>query len=113
MTFLRPIFRLQAHASVVYVNTAMGRHIAAYGWGDWGHDCGHAANCSADPSCWCRHVLYAESNSSGPGARPDARVRWSRYGTFRLNFHRFDWFELDLRGHTQPWGAAFSCLRLK
>ena len=35
------------------------------------------------------------------------------YGTFRLNFHRFDWFELDLRGHTQPWGAAFSCLRLK
>ena len=35
------------------------------------------------------------------------------YDTFRLNFHRFDWFELDLRGHTQPWGAAFSCLRLK
>ena len=26
----------------------------------------------------------------------------SRYGTFRLNFHRFDRFELDLRGHTQP-----------
>ena len=25
-----------------------------------------------------------------------------RYGTFRLNFHRFDRFELDLRGHTQP-----------
>ena len=24
------------------------------------------------------------------------------YGTFRLNFHRFDRFELDLRGHTQP-----------
>ena len=24
------------------------------------------------------------------------------YGTFRLNFHRFDCFELDLRGHTQP-----------
>ena len=22
--------------------------------------------------------------------------------TFRLNFHRFDRFELDLRGHTQP-----------
>ena len=35
------------------------------------------------------------------------------YGTFRLNFHRFDHFELDLRGHTQLWGAAFSCLRLK
>ena len=24
------------------------------------------------------------------------------YGTFRLNFHHFDRFELDLRGHTQP-----------
>ena len=24
------------------------------------------------------------------------------YGTFRLNFHRFDRCELDLRGHTQP-----------
>ena len=35
------------------------------------------------------------------------------YGTFRLNFHHFDWFKLDLRGHTQPRGAAFSCLRLK
>ena len=36
-----------------------------------------------------------------------------RYGTFRLNFHRFDRFELDLRGHTQVWGAALSCLHLK
>ena len=24
------------------------------------------------------------------------------YGTFRLTFHRFDRFELDLRGHTPP-----------
>ena len=24
------------------------------------------------------------------------------YGTFRLNFHRFDRLGLDLRGHTQP-----------
>ena len=43
------------------------------------------------------------------GAEPDLPV----YGTFRLNFHHFDRFELDLRGHTQVWGAAFSCLRLK
>ena len=35
------------------------------------------------------------------------------YGTFQLNFHRFDRFELDLRGHTQPYGAALSALRLK
>ena len=36
-----------------------------------------------------------------------------RYGTFRLNFHRFDRFELDLRGHTRARGAAVSWLRLK
>ena len=34
------------------------------------------------------------------------------YGTFRLNFHRFDRFEPGLRGHTHVRGAAFSCLRL-
>ena len=36
-----------------------------------------------------------------------------KYVTFRLNFHRFDRFELDLRRYTQLWGAAFSCPRLK
>ena len=36
-----------------------------------------------------------------------------RYGTFRLSFHHFDRFELDLRGHIHVRGAAFSCLRLK
>ena len=35
------------------------------------------------------------------------------YGTFRSNFHRFDRFELDLRGHIHVRGAAFSYLRLK
>ena len=35
------------------------------------------------------------------------------YGTFRLNFHRFDRFELDRRRHMHVRGAAFSCLRLK
>ena len=35
------------------------------------------------------------------------------YATFRLNFHRFDRFELDLRGRTHVRGAALSCLRLK
>ena len=29
-------------------------------------------------------------------------VKQAQYGTFNLNFHRFDPFELDLRGHTQP-----------
>ena len=35
------------------------------------------------------------------------------YVTFRLIFHRFDRFELDLRGHIHVRGATFSCLRLK
>ena len=35
------------------------------------------------------------------------------YVTFWLNFHHFDHFELDLRGHIHVRGAAFSCLRLK
>ena len=43
----------------------------------------------------------------------DAGAEPARYGTFRLDFHRFDRFELDLRGHTHMRGAALSCLRLK
>ena len=35
------------------------------------------------------------------------------YGTFRLNFHRFDRFELDLRGHTvRQYTAVGRCLVL-
>ena len=45
------------------------------------------------------------------GALSAVRELW--YGTFRLNFHRFDRFELDLRGHIHVGGAALSCLRLK
>ena len=35
------------------------------------------------------------------------------YGTFRLDFHHFDHFKLDLHGYMHVRGAAFSCLRLK
>ena len=35
------------------------------------------------------------------------------YVTFRLDFHRFDRLELDLRGRRHVQGAAFSCVRLK
>ena len=34
--------------------------------------------------------------------RQAAAIKAAKYGTFRLNFHRFDRFELDFRGHTQP-----------
>ena len=58
---------------------------------------------------WCDDVKKCEYEKT---TRSQCVPRLE-YGTFRLNFHRFDRFELDLRGHTQPWGAAFSCLRLK
>ena len=67
----------------------------------------------------CRGPLairfYAKFGAPGPGCddEPSCATNNTGYGTFRLNFHRFDRFELDLRGFTQPWGAAFSCLRLK
>ena len=35
------------------------------------------------------------------------------YVTFWLNFHHFDHFELDFRGHIHVRGADVSCLRLK
>ena len=36
-----------------------------------------------------------------------------RYVNFRPDFHHFDRFELDLRGHIHVRDAAFSWLRLK
>ena len=53
---------------------------------------------------------YATQRRSG---RQQAVMLPSGYGTFRLNFHHFHRFELDLRGHTRARGAAFSCLRSK
>ena len=49
----------------------------------------------------------------GTLALPTEAQAVEMYGTFRLNFHRFDRFELDLRGRIHVRGAAFSCLRLK
>ena len=59
------------------------------------------------------HVRLQENQST------DAWPSWGRgnssawYVTFRLNFHHFDRFELDLRGRTLVRGAAFSWPRLK
>jgi pectinesterase len=67
------------HAHVVYKNVYMDDHIATYGWGDWSHSCSTSgAKCSSDPTCWCQNVSYSEYNSTGPGAVPSARVKWSR-----------------------------------
>ena len=50
---------------------------------------------------------------AGRGAAQVGRLGGEGYGTFRLNFHHFDRFELDLRGNTHVRGAAFSCPHLK
>ena len=53
------------------------------------------------------------SRSRTLGSAAGSRARSTRYGTFRLNFHHFDHFELDLCRHIHVRGAAFACLRLK
>ena len=44
---------------------------------------------------------------------PSRRPMGTTYVTFRLNFHHFDYFELDPREDIHVRGAALSCLRLK
>ena len=51
--------------------------------------------------------------STPDGSALSSPTSGSGYGTFRLNFHHFDRFELDLRGYIHVRGAAFSCLRLQ
>lgn len=67
------------NAKVIYKSVFMEDHIAPYGWGDWSHSCSiFGVNCSNSPSCWCQNITYAEFNSTGPGAQPLSRVKWSR-----------------------------------
>merc|ERR1712007_302511 len=58
-------------ATVVYLNTWMGSHIAAAGWDPWSTGC-------KDTSTRCSSVFYGEFNSTGPGANRSRRVAWSR-----------------------------------
>ena len=53
------------YASVTYLNCAMGAHIRPEGWHNWR---------SPDKEKTAR---YTEYRSTGPGARPEARVAWS------------------------------------
>ena len=59
------------------------------------------------------NLALAGGCAYAPDTSADGKLIEGRYGNFRLNFHSFDRFELDLRGHTQPEGAALSCVRLK
>jgi pectinesterase len=53
------------YSRVIYINTELPRDVPPSGWNNWG-------NASNEQT-----AFYAESNSSGPGANPSARVPWS------------------------------------
>jgi pectinesterase len=53
-------------ASVTYINCWMDKHIIPGGWDNWKNPANEAT------------ARYAEFNSSGPGANPEARLKWSR-----------------------------------
>ena len=53
-------------ASVTYLNCWMDKHIIPEGWNNWRNPANEAT------------ARYAEYKSTGPGARPDARVKWAR-----------------------------------
>ncbi len=54
------------HASVVFLDSWMGPHVRPEGWSIWRGTERH------------RTARYAEYQSQGPGAAPEARVSWSR-----------------------------------
>lgn len=56
----------RSSASVAFVNCEMDAHIKPAGWHNWGNPTNELT------------ALYAEYNSSGPGANPTARVSWSK-----------------------------------
>ena len=53
-------------ASVTYINCEMGKHIIPEGWNNWKNPANEAT------------ARYAEFKSTGYGANPEARVKWSR-----------------------------------
>jgi pectinesterase len=51
------------HARVVFIGTELSASVLPGGWNDW----------NKDPA----HVDFAEAGSTGPGANPGERVKWS------------------------------------
>jgi pectinesterase len=54
------------YASVTYLNCQMGAHIKPEGWNNWRNPANELT------------ARYAEYNSTGPGANPGMRVKWSK-----------------------------------
>jgi hypothetical protein len=57
------------YAKVVFIDSALGEHIAPEGWVDWLTETG--------PLFPHDYVYFGEFNSSGPGANSSARIAWS------------------------------------
>lgn len=82
---------------VVFKNTWMSAGVLPRGWDDWGEHC--------PSSGWCGLTLYAEYNSTGPGAQPAARVPWS----YQLNTTQAGtWTREAMLGDWNPWAAVAS-----
>ena len=56
----------------------------------------------AEDAAVAASCVFVDNKQKNVDAAKAAGFHGVLYGTFRLNFHRFDHFELDLRGHTQP-----------
>jgi pectinesterase len=54
------------YASVTYLNCEMGDHIKPEGWNNWRNPTNELT------------ARFAEHNSSGPGANPEARFKWTK-----------------------------------
>ncbi len=59
------------NAKTVWIRTQMGSHILPEGWDNWRNPDNETT------------VVYAEYNSTGKGANPNARVKWSKQLTTR------------------------------
>lgn len=55
----------RTYSRVVYINTELPSEVRPAGWNNWGKTSNEQTS------------FYAESNSTGPGANPSARVHWS------------------------------------
>ncbi|MCC4585540.1 pectinesterase family protein [Xanthomonas sp. NCPPB 1067] len=54
------------YASVSFISSQLGKHIVPEGWNNWGNAANEAT------------ARYSEYQSSGAGANPSRRVKWSR-----------------------------------
>ena len=75
-------------AKTIFIRTGMGAHILPEGWQNWSNPANE------------KTVLYAEYGSTGPGANPAGRVKWSK----QLSAKEAKRYTLQaIFGGTSPW----------